>query len=193
MVMPWGARKDCCSSSNSSFFQWISSIPEYSARIPRVLPRVHLDGLVVLWPCGPYHYSRFIGSRHSTCRQPSPNFPNTTHGRRRRKRVRFPKRLWPGVCIARYTTASKVADYVMTTENRGHHHHDRTRRMHFHKTSHELSHPPSLFRNWSGLPRLSRLPWTPRFQDEHIAWLAKRIRRDGHQMESLLNTSQENA
>ena len=43
------------------------------------------------------------------------------HGRRKKKKGQVPKRLWPGICIARYTLLStaKVADYVMTRPKKG--------------------------------------------------------------------------
>ncbi|KAK3347469.1 hypothetical protein B0H65DRAFT_460561 [Neurospora tetraspora] len=157
MVLPW-----------SSLFLLISGFINprifrtYSTGIPRVPP---------------YH-SRFIGSRHSTCRRLQ--LPNT----RPKKKGQFPRN-WPGICIARYTTASgRLRDDDKKKGGlHGHHHHHWTRRTHSSKKQQREIAKPSLFRS-GAKPVSTPWPGTP----------LDRIRRDGHQMErrwSTLNTSQE--
>lgn len=116
------------------FLQWISSIPEYSARIPRVIPRVRLDGLVA-------RITSTLASSVpgiSTCRQsPSPIASKRTHTRPKQKKKRaegFPREIMSreSALLATLRLAN-VADYTMTRKIGAthHHHHDRTRRMHF--------------------------------------------------------------
>lgn len=121
--------------------------------------------------------------RLPTFHLPSPS-PTSKHTAEGKGKGRF-----PGDCgreSALLATPQQVADYAMTrNKGEGHHHSQSSKKQQQRggngETSHESSH-----RAYSGAaPSPSRLlPGPPDIIRAHtFAWLAKRVRRDGHQME----------